>query len=174
MTTLGQPSDGQHDKPPTNGEGSLDDRKKEQQLKQEQAAFDQLQFQDKCFFILRVAMGVLAILAIPDTIYTCSRIILDPHQEVMVKRLAAGALFVSIIGLVGYVWRVFLSPASVSRLKPVTTADEASPTTTDQKSANQAVNFNSKPRRLSRAPIRWVLKNRLVSASIPLLLAWRR
>jgi hypothetical protein len=131
---------------------SLDERRSEQQLTQEQATFDQTQFQDKCIFVLRMIMGVLAILAIPVMIYICYKIIFDSHQDIVVKRLAAGALFVSIAGLVAYVWRVFLSPASVSRLRPVTTASEAPSATVDQQRTDQAVDREANPRRTGKEP----------------------
>jgi hypothetical protein len=160
VTAADQWSGGQHDKPSANNEASLDDQKKRQQLDQEHTTFKQLQFQDTCFFILRFTMGVLAILSIPATIFICYLIIFDPHQDAIVKRLAAGALFVSIIGLMVYVWKVFISRAAVSRLKPVTKSDEASLTMMDQEPANQA-NSNAKPIMLSRVLIHWILKDRL-------------
>lgn len=109
-----------HGKPLVQDGGLLEGPRAEQLLGQEQACFDQAQFQDKCFFALRVAMGILALLAIPMMIVICVLIIFDAHQDVLVKRLAATALFVSIIGLMTYVWRVFLIPSAVSRLMPVT------------------------------------------------------
>jgi hypothetical protein len=144
-----QSVDGQQDKPSEHAGAPLDERKA-QQLKQEQATFEQAQFQDKCFFVLRVAMGVIAILAIPAVITICSLIIFDPHQDVGIKRVAESALFLSLIGLVGYVWRVFVRPASVSRLKAVTSAEEDLPTPADQESADQAARLNTKPRKQSK------------------------
>ena len=63
----------------------------------------------------------------------CVLIITDPHQDVIVKRLAASALLVDILGLMGAIWRVILNPASVSQLAPVTAADEVSLTTVGEK-----------------------------------------
>jgi len=150
VTAVAQSLDGQYDKPSENGKAPLDERKA-QQLKQEQATFEQAQFQDKCFFVLRVAMGVVAILAIPAAITICSLIIFDPYQDSVVKRVAESTLFLSLIGLVGYVWRVFVRPASVSRLRVVTTAEEAPPEAGDQKLIDQVVGHNSKPRNQSKA-----------------------
>lgn len=136
VTGVAQPLDVLYDKSSENDEASRDRR--DQQLKQEQAAFEQAQFQDKCFFALRVAMGIVAILAIPTVITICSLIIFDRHQDVVVKRVAESALFFSLIGLVGYVWRVFVRPASVSRLRAVTTTKEELPTSADHGSADNA------------------------------------
>jgi hypothetical protein len=142
-----RPSNGPQRQAPAGEEGSLDKRRAAQQLSQEQATFEQAKFQDKCIFVLRMIMGVLAIVAIPVMTCICYKIIFDPHQDVMVKRLAASALFVSIAGLVAYVWRVLLSPSSVPRLRPVTTASEASSATADQDPANPAVDSDAKRRR---------------------------
>lgn len=126
------------------------DEQKAQQLKQEQATFEQAQFQDKCFFVLRMAMGAVAVLAIPAVVTICSLIIFGPHQDLVVKRVAESTLFLSLIGLVGYVWRVFVRPASVSRLKAITTAEEDLPTPADQESADRAARHNSKPQKQSK------------------------
>jgi hypothetical protein len=147
--TVAQSVGGLQGKPPENSKAPLDERR-EQQLKQEQAAFKQAQFQDKCFFALRVAMGVVAILAIPAVVTICSLIIFDPHQDMVVKRVAESTLLLSLIGLVGYVWRVFVRPASVSRLKAVTTAEKDLPTPADQEPADQTASHNSKPRKQSK------------------------
>lgn len=68
VAAIAQPLSGTYEK-------ALQDERKVQQLKQEQSTFEQAQFQDKCFFVLRVAMGVVAVLAIPAVITICSLII---------------------------------------------------------------------------------------------------
>jgi hypothetical protein len=123
VTAVSQSLDGQHDKPSANGEAPLDERKA-QQLKQEQVAFEQTLSQDKWFFRIRLAMGIVAICAIPAAITICSLIIFDPHQDLIIKRVAESALFVSLIGLVGYVWRVFVRPGSC----PFTGSERDTPT----------------------------------------------
>jgi hypothetical protein len=75
---------------------------------------------------------------------------LDLHQDPVVKRVAESTLFPSFIGLVGYVWRVFVRPASVSRLKAITTAEEDSLEPEEHESANRTINNDSKPRRSDR------------------------
>jgi len=143
VAAIAQPLSGTYEK-------ALQDERKAQQLKQEQSTFEQAQFQDKCFFVLRVAMGVVAVLAIPAVITICSLIIFDLHQDPVVKRVAESTLFPSFIGLVGYVWRVFVRPASVSRLKAITTAEEDSLEPEEHESANRTINNDSKPRRSDR------------------------
>jgi len=133
VTTVERMPDGQYDRHSANGEISLHDRKEEQQLRQEQATFEQLSSQDKYFFRLRMAMGIVAIFAILVVITICSLILFGPHQDVIVKRVAESTLFFSLIGLMGYVWRVFLDRSSVSRLQPVTRVDQSAPAPIDQK-----------------------------------------
>jgi hypothetical protein len=136
-------SDGPYTAPVVNNEPSLAQRKAMQRLEQEQATFEQKKLQDARWFVLRMAMGILAMLVIPATIAVCLIIISSPHQDATVKQLAAGALLVDILGLMGSVWRVILNPASVSQLAPVTMADEASPPSSEN-SADHAIEQNSK------------------------------
>ena len=143
MTPVEQLPDGKNNKPAVNGMEALIELKEKQWRSQEQAAFDQALSQDKWFFRIRMAMGIVALCAIPAVIAICSLIIFDPHQDVVVKRVAESALFFSLIGLMGYVWRIFLTSASVSRPRPVTTTEEVSSTTADQPSTRHRVNRNS-------------------------------
>jgi hypothetical protein len=150
VTAVERLPDGQDNKTPADGRAALIDLNEKQRRSQEQATFDQALSQDKWFFRIRMAMGIVAICAIPAVITICSLIIFDPHQDIVVKRVAESALFFSLIGLMGYVWRVFLNSASVSRPKPVTTTEEASSVTADQKSAERVGHNNSKSRRPNR------------------------
>jgi len=127
-TAVGQLPNGRHDKLSGSGDTSLSDRKKEQQLQQEQAIFEQEQAQNRVYFHLRATMGIVVILVIPAEIVINLMAILDPHQDAIVKRIAESTLL-SMTLLVGYVWRVFVNRTSVSRPRPVTIAEEASPET---------------------------------------------
>jgi len=138
-----QHSDTHYTVPAVNNEHALAQRKTAQRLEQEQATFEQKKLQDARWFVLRMAMGILAMLVIPATIVICVLIISDPHQDATVKRFAASALLVDILGLMGSVWRVILNPASVSQLAPVTAADEAPLTASNEKSADHAASNNS-------------------------------
>jgi len=124
MTPKDQVSDGQHDTTLVYKPASLVELKAIQRLQQEQDTFEQKKAQDARWFVLRMAMGILAMLVIPAMVAICVLIIADPHQDGMVKRLAASSLLVDILGLMGAVWRVILNPRSVSQLAPVTGADE--------------------------------------------------
>ena len=139
MPPAEQQSDGKDNELTADGKAAFLERKEEQQLTQEHATFEQALWQDKWFSRIRIAMGIVAICTIPAVSTICSLIIFDPHQDVVVKRVAESALFFSLIGLIGYVWRVFLNPASVSRLWPVTMTEETSPTFADDKPANRTV-----------------------------------
>jgi hypothetical protein len=152
---------GKGPKPPADDKAALIEQTAKQRCKQEQETFDQALSQDKWFFRVRMAMGIVAICAIPAVITICSLIIFDPHQDVVVKRVAESALFFSLIGLMGYVWRVFLNPASVSRLRPVTTLEETSSEISDQKSAARAVNNNTKSRGSNKDDGGWAAAKKL-------------
>jgi hypothetical protein len=149
VTVAEQPSDGQDTKLPVNDKASLVERIKEQQLKQEQAIFDQEQLQNKFYFRLRATMGIVAIPVIPAEMTICSLIILDPHQDAIVKRIAASTLF-SLTLLMCYLWKVFVNRSSVARPRPVTRAEETVPEAENQGSADQTVNHNSQQRRLGK------------------------
>jgi hypothetical protein len=128
QVTPAEQTSGKHaDKPAPYDKAPLDERRAAQQLAQEQATFEQAKFQDKCFFILRLVMGVVAILALPAIMYVCFKIISEPHQDVVVRREAAAALIVN-AGTMPYAWKVFVRPSSVYRLGPLTRDDEASAT----------------------------------------------
>jgi hypothetical protein len=151
MTPNKQPSDGQQHTSEVNSSGPLAERKAVQRLSQEQATFEQKKLQDARWFILRMAMGILAMLIIPTMIVLCVLIISDPHQDMIVKRLAASALLVDILGLMCAVWRVILNPASVSQLAPITAVDEKLSTIAAKNSANQAVPRSSNPHKPTRS-----------------------
>lgn len=138
---------------------SLTEQKVTQRLRQEQATFDQKRVQDARWFVLRMAMGILAMLVIPAMIVICVLIIFNPHQEVTVKVLAASTLLVDILGLMGAVWRVILNPASVSQLAPVTAAYELSPTTSDETQDGSALTIHNLARIEEQAPIHETREN---------------
>jgi hypothetical protein len=95
-----------------------------ERLRQERETFDQKKLQDSRWFVIRMAMGVVAVLVMPALVIVCVLIIIDPHQEATIKGLAASTLLVDILGLVGTIWKVILNPASVTQLTPVTEASE--------------------------------------------------
>lgn len=144
MTSDEQPPSEPPDVSANESATSIANRKKLQRLLQEQVTFDQKKVQDARWSILKLAMGTLATLLIPTIIGICTSIIYDPAQTASVKSLAAGALLVDILGLVAGVWRVILSPASVTQLAPVTEADEDSSLTIEGRPA-QAPGRDLKP-----------------------------
>lgn len=143
MTPIEQLPVGQDNKLPIKAREALIALNEEQRRSQEQATFNRALSQDKWFFRVRMAMGVVAICSIPAVITICSLIIFDPHQDLIIKRVAESALFFSLIGFMSYVWRIFLTSAAVSRLRPVTTTEELSSATADQPSTRRGVNRNS-------------------------------
>ncbi len=133
---------------------SLAEQKVWQRLRQEQATFDQKRVQDARWCVLRMAMGILAMLVIPAMIVICALIIFDSHQHVTVKGLAASTLLVDILGLMGAVWRVILNPASVSQLAPVTAPYEVPPANSDETQDDSALTMRNSTRTAEQAPIR--------------------
>lgn len=138
MTPKEQPSDGHQGKPSANHEVPLAERRALQRLEQEQATFEQKKMQDARWFILKLAMGVLAALIIPTIVGICASILLDQTQTESVKILAASTLFVDILGFAATLWRVVLNAASVTQLAPVTEAVEELPIPIDRKSTSRA------------------------------------
>lgn len=134
-----------------NDRAPLYERIKEQQLKQEQAIFDQEQAQNKVYFRLRVAMSVVAIPVIPAEMAICALILLAPHQDAIVKRIAASILFSSTL-LMCYLWKVLVNRTSVARPKPITMTEEASPEPADQETADQRMDHSSKPGSQAKDP----------------------
>ena len=125
MTSDKQPPSKPPDAPADESAESIANRKKLQRLKQEQATFDQKKVQDARWSILKLAMGILATLIVPAIVAICASVIFDPAEAASVKSLAAVVLLVDILGLVAGIWRVILSPASITQLAPVTEADES-------------------------------------------------
>jgi hypothetical protein len=115
-------------------------QKASERLRQERETFEQKKFQDARWFILRMAMGILAVVIIPTLIVICVLIISNPHQATPVKGLAASALLVDILGLAGAVWKIILSPPTVTQLTPVTqdSGDSLIYTDQNQPAADQA------------------------------------
>jgi hypothetical protein len=123
-----------------NHEIPLVERKALQRLAQEQATFEQKKMQDARWFILKLAMGVLAALIIPTIIGICASIIYDPTQTSNVKLFGICTLFVDILGFAAALWRIVINPASVTQLAPVTGASEDLPIPIDRTSASRARN----------------------------------
>lgn len=98
-----------------------------EQLRQERETFDQRKRQDARWFMLRMTMGMLAIIIIPTFIVICTLLISDSRTSDTVKSLAASALLIDILGLVISVWKVVLNPASITQLSPVITLTQDSP-----------------------------------------------
>ena len=70
-------------------------------------------------------MGGLAVLVIPTIVVVCIWLLADTHQSSSVKTLASSALLVDVLSLAAAVLKIVLSPASLTRLAPVTADSEA-------------------------------------------------
>ena len=96
-----------------------------ERLRQERETFDQQKRQDQRWFQLRLVMGGLAVLVIPTIVVVCIWLLADTHQSSSVKTLASSALLVDVLSLAAAVLKIVLSPASLTRLAPVTADSEA-------------------------------------------------
>lgn len=93
-----------------------------ERLRQEAETFDQVKQHVERWFILRLVMGYVAVVALPSLLAVSSYIIL--HAEAFspaVVTAASGALFVDGLGFIIAVWKIVLNPGSTSTLTPVTT-----------------------------------------------------
>ena len=100
----------------------------EEQLRQERETFDQQRTQDRRWFNLRLAVGYSSIVLLGGIMAACILIIThEPEFPSGVVLGATGALFGDVLGLLVTVWKVVLSPTSLTRLAPVTMSPAASP-----------------------------------------------
>jgi hypothetical protein len=92
-----------------------------EQIRQERETFDQRKRQDSRWFFLRLAMGWVAVLLLPAIFLSCIYILYhNATFSDLVIELAVGGLFVDVVGLLAAVWKIVLSPSSVTKLDPIT------------------------------------------------------
>jgi alkanesulfonate monooxygenase SsuD/methylene tetrahydromethanopterin reductase-like flavin-dependent oxidoreductase (luciferase family) len=95
-----------------------------ERLRQEQITFGQRVSQDRWWFGLRFAMGVVAVVTLPAVAAVCGFVLLNPSQfPAPALTTSAVGLVTDVLALIGTVWKVVLNPASVARLEPVTTTE---------------------------------------------------
>lgn len=104
----------------------------EEQLRQEREIFDQRKIQGERWFSLRLCMGYMAVLLLPLFMCITAYIIFNSENfPPEVVNLSAAALLADVLGTILSVWKLVLSPDSISKVEPVTnsfdkiTADEA-------------------------------------------------
>ena len=92
-----------------------------EQLRQERETFDQAKSQEHWWFILRLMMGFSSIVLLV-AVMVVSAFILFNHKDfpAAVVTAAGAALFVDVLGMLIGVWKIALSPKSVTKLKPTT------------------------------------------------------
>jgi hypothetical protein len=94
-----------------------------ERLRQERETFDQRKQQDRHWFILRLAMGWVAVVLLPTIISICSWIILNYSRfDPGIVTLASAALLTDTLGLVISVWRIVVGKRGPEVLSPVTQA----------------------------------------------------
>lgn len=112
---------------PSPGSESIAVQRSLERLRQERETFDQQKRQDHRWFQLRLVMGGTAVLVIPAVMVICVWLLADDGQSETVKTLATTALLVDVVSLAVAVWKIVLSPASLTKLEPVTAEVEPAP-----------------------------------------------
>ena len=98
----------------------------EERLRQERETFDQQKKQDTHWFRLRLVMGCSAVILLCLIAAVCVLVILNhDNYPAAIVTSAAAAFFAEVLGLLGAVWKMVLSPGSATKLEPVTVADLA-------------------------------------------------
>lgn len=93
-----------------------------ERLRQERETFDQRKEQQERWFVLRLRMGYVAAVLLPTIAALSGYIVANPADySPAAVTAASGALLVDVLGLLGAVWKIVLSPESVTKLSPVTT-----------------------------------------------------
>jgi hypothetical protein len=96
-----------------------------ERLRQERETFDQQKTHDNRWFGLRLAIGVVAVVILPVVVGICGYVLIDGAYSETVQQICAVALVGDVVALVGAVFKIVLSPASITQLAPVTTSDRA-------------------------------------------------
>jgi len=94
-------------------------RRASERLRQERETFDQLKAHDALWFKLRLATGLVAIIALLVVLFVAARVVLTPSQysETAII-LAAVAILADIAGLAGTVFLLALRDGS-GHLRPI-------------------------------------------------------
>src|SRR4051794_20638633 len=91
-----------------------------ERLRQERAAFDQRLKHNARWFTANLALLWTAVLIIPAVAGFCAYVISASGYSGHIKTIAAGALFVDVVGVAGAVWRGVIGRATPDRLEPTT------------------------------------------------------
>jgi len=92
-----------------------------ERIRQESDTFDQRRMHENRWFGVRLAIGYCSVVLLPGILGVSSYVVLNSSRfSEGVVMLAAGALFVDVLGAVVAVWKIALAPEAVTRLEPVT------------------------------------------------------
>lgn len=94
-----------------------------EQLRQERETFDQQKKQENLWFYLRLGMGISSIILL-SLVMVVSTYILFKNSEFPkeVVSAAGAAMFVDVLGLLIGVWKIVLSPGSITKLQPTSSS----------------------------------------------------
>ena len=97
----------------------------EERLRQERETFDQTKLHTARWFNLRLCMGYIAACLLPTVAVACGYILFQ-HEifPTSVVVSAGGTVIVDVLGLIGAVWKIVLSPSSISKLGPITREED--------------------------------------------------
>jgi uncharacterized membrane protein YqjE len=97
-----------------------------ERIRQERETFEQKKKHENRWFLLRLTMGFSSILLLSAVMVLCSVILLNPSvYSAGVVASAGVALFTDVLGLLIGVWKIVISPSSITQLEPVTNLDPA-------------------------------------------------
>lgn len=109
---------------PDLGPNPIEYARAEEQLRQERETFEQQKSHAARWFLLRLSVGYTSVAALIIVLAICVYILFRNDSFPTSVTTAAGAtLFGDVLGLVGTIWKVVLSPGTVAALSPVTGAE---------------------------------------------------
>ncbi len=95
-----------------------------EQIRQERVTFDHRVGQDRQWFRIRLAMGIMALLLIPAFFVTAIIMVWSESLSNEIRLAAAATLLADVLGLIIAMWKIVLAPGTTDRLEPVTLADD--------------------------------------------------
>jgi hypothetical protein len=103
----------------------IDIERAAERIRQEKETFDQRKRQDNQWFVLKLVMGFFAVVLLTAVLIISTIILINNKNFPASVVTAAGvALFADILGLLISVWKIVLNPNSITKLDPVTKAEE--------------------------------------------------
>jgi hypothetical protein len=101
--------------------GALENRFAVEHLRQQKETFNQHKSQATWWFALRLSVGFISIFVLLIVCYVAAHILLNSTEyPTCVVTIAASALFIDTLGILGAVWKIVIAPSSSIKLQPIT------------------------------------------------------